>query len=633
MSSGLSSEFKELVRSQTNIVDLVGESVALISAGSEFKCICPFHDDHNPSMVVYPDRQSFRCWTCNTGGDCFSWIQLSDGLEFFDALKYLAERANLELPKSSGFSSQQNTNNKASLHEVLDWATEQYSLFLKTDPRAERARSYLAGRGFTAEIQEKFRLGAVPKEWSWLLDRARGKFSPQQLLDARLISERKTGNGYFDFFRDRVLFPVSDERSRVVAFGGRILPGPDADDGPKYLNSLESPVFSKSNLLYGLDAARQAIRAAKTVVVCEGYTDCITAHQYGIENVVATLGTALTESHVTLLKRFAERVVLVYDGDAAGQSAAEKSIVKFLSQEVDLRVLTIPGNLDPAEFLEKHGADALRDSIENALEAWEHKLQSVLRRVDLNNINGRHQILNEMLEMVVHIPKFSSTVREEIILGRLAERLRLPERTIRKQLAELRRENTQRASVNQIRVDQNDNYVTSPSVFSGKLTKDEQIECDLIGIIFSSPATMKRIAIETTVDDFRNPQLRSLYQVCLELNSNGELPSYEKVTSALEELDLKSAAAFVDGQAREKDVFSKLSESAETAAEENQEKDFLDQAIGQLIWRRDVESHERSKNRLTEIAGRVNELDGEVEDLLKAATQFHKKRATKNSTT
>jgi DNA primase len=359
--SGLPSDIKELVRSRTDLIALVGESVALHSqrGGRMFKALCPFHDDHNPSMEVNPERQTYRCWVCNKGGDCFSWVMEYEGVGFREALVSLANRAGVEIPKYQGHRDEGPTvNDKSSLYEVMAWAETEFHRFLLNAAQAERAREYLRSRHFSKATIEEYRLGYHPDSWEWIQERARNKFSQEQLLAARLIQERDKGNGYYDLFLDRVLFPIQDERGRCVAFGGRQLPDSKYNSGGKYFNSPEGILFHKSKLIFGLNKARDAIRKTGTAVVMEGYVDCIKAHQAGVLNAVATLGTALTEQHVAFLKRLAERVVLVYDGDDAGQKAAVKAVEKFLAQDVDLRVLTLPENLDPDEFLDAHGTDA-----------------------------------------------------------------------------------------------------------------------------------------------------------------------------------------------------------------------------------------------------------------------------------
>ncbi|MBX3436263.1 MAG: DNA primase [Planctomycetaceae bacterium] len=378
VSAELSIDFKEAVRAQTDIVSLVGETVRLSAArgGREFVGLCPFHDDHNPSMRVYPGQQTFRCWVCNTGGDCFTFVMESEHVEFREALEILAQRAKIPIPQRSGRPQESSGQDKAKLLEAVLWAQGLFENSLRNDEAAAPARHYLAERGFTPETIAQFRLGFHPNDWSWMVDRARGRFTPQQLTAAGLTKQREDGPGHFDYFVNRVMFPIHNERGQPVGFGGRVLPGDTSGFG-KYFNSTENAVFHKSRLVYALNHARDAIKETETAVVMEGYTDCMSSHQAGIRNVVATLGTALTEMQVTTIKRFARKVVLVYDGDKAGIEASEKAVSRFLAQDVDLRILTLPEGQDPAEFLDAHRQTVCRKLIHRAPEAFDFCVRCV----------------------------------------------------------------------------------------------------------------------------------------------------------------------------------------------------------------------------------------------------------------
>ncbi|TXT17813.1 MAG: DNA primase [Planctomycetota bacterium] len=299
MSSDLTNnDFKELVRSRTDLVALVGESVALTPGrgGAEFKCLCPFHDDHTPSLVVYPDRQTFRCWACSTGGDCFTWVMEFDKVEFRDALETLAKRAGLEMPTFAGKRPQENAVAKTDVLDVLTWAENEFHRCLLDSQMAAPARDYLKERGFTDETIAKFKLGFAPNDGQWLIARGRGKFPLEQMLTARLINKSDDGPGHYQFFRNRVLFPIRNDKGRCVSFGGRVLPQFAQPGVGKYLNGSDSDVYSKSNLLFGFDAAREGIRKAGTAVVVEGYTDVLISHQFDVTNVVGVCGTGGRES-------------------------------------------------------------------------------------------------------------------------------------------------------------------------------------------------------------------------------------------------------------------------------------------------------------------------------------------------
>lgn len=559
MSPFAADEFKELVRSRTDIVSLIGESVTLLSqrGGREFVCLCPFHDDHNPSMRVYPDRQSYRCWVCNEGGDCFSFVMKRERVGFREALEMLAQRVNLELPKQYRAAGEMTHDNKARLYEVVAWAEQQFHECLLRGDEGEPARKYLRDRGISGQSITKFRLGYHPNHWEWLLERARNRYSPELLATVKLIAQRDNGRGYFDYFVDRVLFPIRDSQGRPVSFGGRVLPGAPSDQA-KYWNGFESILFNKSRLLYGLDQARDTISKSDEVVVVEGYTDCIMAHQHGLTNFVATLGTALNENHVTNLKRFARRVVLVYDGDKAGQDATDKALPRLLAQEVDLRILTLPGGLDPAEYLEEQGGDSLRGLLAQAVEAWDHKFRTTITRHGLESIDSRHRVLEEMLEVLAMVPVTSAAglagkwqERESVILGRLAQRLKVTESFARQRLHDLRSTGEQRGiSRPRPAADDADSQRAAIPLFPAAPTRDELAERELLEIIFTFPERVAEIQREIAMEDLANPHLRRLLGLCFEISSHGGLPSYEKVTSQLEDAGLKALAAQIDEHAQ-----------------------------------------------------------------------------------
>jgi DNA primase len=568
----LNDDFKEQVRSRTDLLSLVGESVALRPqrGGRDYVGLCPFHEDHNPSMHVYTDRQSFRCWVCDAGGDCFSFVMLRDRVEFREALELLANRAGLEMPKQLRPGPTGPTvDAKQKMYQVVAWAEQQFHEFLLESPTALRARKYLRDRGISDESMVRFRLGYHPDEWEWLIGRARGKYTIADLAGVKLVKEREGRGGWYDCFVDRVLFPIRDAQRRPVAFGGRVLPDSRYADGPKYLNTDEYPLFLKSKLVYGLDEARETISKSDTVVVTEGYTDCIMAHQFGLKNVVGTLGTALNDNHVSLLKRFARRVILLFDGDVAGQKATERALVKFLSQEIDLRTLTLPGGQDPADFLMAQGAEALRALLTQSVEAWEYKYRLVVERYGVDSIDSRHRILQEMLEILLEVPAAEGAglaakwrEREQIILGRLAQRLKVGEAFIRDRLRDLRTARQQRGETSrpvELPGGNRPGGTTAPAATAAPMipplpklpTRDEQAELDLLLALFAHPEQAELAAREVSPAEFQHVGLRRLYELCLMTLARGQSPSFERLTLQIEDLALSRLAVEVDERARQ----------------------------------------------------------------------------------
>ena len=567
-------DFKETVRAKTDIVGLVGESVALQPrrGGSEFVGLCPFHDDHNPSMSVYPDRQSFRCWVCQEGGDVFSFVMKHENVPFVDALDLLAERAGIERPQRTGAPAGGGTD-KPRLYDVLAWADRQFRTCLKAGREAAEARDYVAARGIAPEIAERFGLGYVPRDWNWLQSRARGTYTAADLLAAGVVREKKDGAGLNDFFVDRVMFPIRDERGRAVSFGGRVLPGRDDKAGPKYLNGGDTAVFNKSKLVYALDLARDGIKQTKTAVVMEGYTDVIAAHQAGYANVVATLGTALAESHVALLKRFAPKVVLVYDGDDAGLNAAERALTRFLAQDVDLRILALPQGLDPADFLANDDGGRFAELLADAPPALEFKLAAAVRRFGLDAAYTDYAasaVLKEVLSTVVAAPRIEGTGREAAVLRLLADRLGLRERAVHDELKRLRgeaprpRERPPNPAPNAAR-DPNparsqDAAREEDSGFAPvePFRPDDAAERELLSVLLVRPDLFDYAASRVGPDDFTTPRLRSAYEYLRDVADLHGSPAYELLMSSTDDPETKRLLVGLDADARRKGLDEQL---------------------------------------------------------------------------
>lgn len=629
MSTASAADFKELVRSRTDIAELIGESVALKPerSGRHFKGLCPFHPDRNPSLTVNAERQSYRCWVCNEGGDCFSFVMKHDNLTFPEALELLARRANLEIPKSHRGPGD-SASEKTPLYDVLEWAGQQMQECLQHATFAERARNYLVERGFTPETMTRFRMGFHPPDGEWLLARTQGRFRPEQLEAARLVRKSDYGSGYFGEFRDRVVFPICDERGRIVAFGGRILPDSTLPQNAKYYNSRESMVFPKSRLVYGLNWARDAIRAAGFAIVVEGYADCVKLHQAGFGNALATLGTALTETQVSLMKRFTERMVLLYDGDDPGIRAAKRAVGLFLAQDIDLRVLVLPDELDPDEYIEAHGPEALRQQIQDAPEAWEFMYRQLLAEHGVSSLHARLQILDGLLELLTTSPQLEGSVKERALLSSVPHRLALSEVEVRSRLAELRRDKSRAAS-------RRSNFAAEAPPSSDRSRHDamlalqrgaqgNDLECEFLQILFTAPHMMEAARAEIGADDFRSDLFRELWTLCTDLAEEGVSPTFERVLTRIDCPELKSLAVWIDEQARRKELAGKLSQDKSA----NGVPDLAAQVLHGLKWRREESAHEALRlDRASQ--PRSAGLTPEAKALMLQMTEFHQRRNAK----
>jgi len=435
-------DLKERVRDAVDIVDLVGTYLSLRRAGKAMVGLCPWHEDSRPSFHVNPERQTFRCWVCNLGGDVFSFLMRMERLEFREALEQLAQRAGIDLPRGRGGLP---TDEKASILAALTWAADRYRDCLCGAPEAKAARDYLASRGLTQNTIDTFRLGFAPPAWDWLLRQASAAgIATAHLAKAGLVVERQDRSGHYDRFRDRVMFPICDHFSRCVAFGGRVLPGAPPDSA-KYINSPETPLFSKSAMLYGLDTARDAMSKSRRAIVVEGYTDCLAARQAGINDVVAVLGTALGERHAKLLRRYADRIVLVLDGDDAGRRRADEILDVLLAEPIDVRIARLPVGVDPCEFVLEQGRDAFESLVASAGDPLDYRLDEALARLAPDA--GDDAALAAVESVLVALAKVStqsslapsqSRLREDQVVGRLSRRFGLSREVLRSRMLALR---------------------------------------------------------------------------------------------------------------------------------------------------------------------------------------------------
>ncbi len=388
-------DYKALVLQAIDIVQLIGQSVALKRRGKDFVGLCPFHSEKTPSFHVSPTKQFFRCYGCKAGGNAIDFVMQRDRVAFMEALRALGEQAGVEMPKFGV--PKEKMGERQVLLEAHSAACGFFEKLLTDENAGRAAREYLDRRGINAESIKRFQIGIAPDAWDGLLrSPVMKKYPPSLLQQAGLLKSRDNGNGFYDTFRNRLIFPIRDENARIIAFGGRVMPG--SEDPAKYLNSPETPLFSKSRCVFGLDLARQRIVETRTVVVVEGYTDVLMAHQFGVSNVVATLGTAMTEQHVAIMRRFADKIVLLFDADTAGDTAVNRAVELFLTQPIEITIASMPQGVDPDEYLIRHGAEAFEKVLATASDALTFKWKQLDRQfAGSDDLTGRQRAVEEYL--------------------------------------------------------------------------------------------------------------------------------------------------------------------------------------------------------------------------------------------
>lgn len=492
----------EQVSAANDIVEIISQYIPLKRAGRHLKACCPFHQEKSPSFMVQPEKQMFHCFGCGAGGDVFSFLMRHENMTFPEALKALAERAHITLPERR--SHQDDGGQKEKLYEVCQVAADIYHELLLKETGAE-ARAYLAKRQITEEIIRAFKLGWAPMEWRTLFDRMVAKKYPEALLkQAALIQQSPKGN-YYDTFRGRLMFPILNLQNKAIAFGGRLI----ADqEGPKYLNSPETPIFFKRRELFGLNLAKKHIdREWPTLILVEGYMDFLALYQHGFKNAVATLGTALGEDHVRLMRRFVEEVIVVYDGDKAGEAAALRGLEILLEGGMQVKLVSLPKGEDPDDFLNKRGNDAFAALLKNAKDFFDYKLQALLARYPRQDALGVSKICHEMFETFL---KVKNTVMLSEYFKRLSRALQVDENSLRTEFSHLNKKDSVSRERSQ----------AAPS--APEPIKPAPEELLLLVLMAEVPPFCDRACEELKDIDLKTPASRELFEYLRQMNEQGK---------------------------------------------------------------------------------------------------------------
>ncbi len=416
----------EEVRERCSIVSIVSGYVSLKKAGNNYVGLCPFHNEKTPSFTVNEDKGIFHCFGCGTGGNVYSFLTRIEGKSFPEVVRDLAEKEGVELPSPDKpvdrEAEEKKDRERSGLISVHRKAAELYHNLLMRSPEGQVARDYLKSRGIVGDLAKEWKLGYGGKGWSSLFDRLEGDEEVAAAENGGLIIKGKKGT-YYDRFRERLIFPISDLRGNVVAFGGRILSG----DGPKYMNSPESPIYSKGKLLYGLDRSREAVRTSEYAIVVEGYMDLLAMYGAGITNVVAPLGTALVLSQARQLKRFCDSATLLFDSDSAGIKAAVRGVDVLMEAGVAPKVLTLPEGEDPDSFIRGSGAEALIGKLGDALPAIDFLLDMKLKETPSSSPHDRAKVIREIKP---YIAKITDSIEKALTVKRVAERMSVDEQLI-----------------------------------------------------------------------------------------------------------------------------------------------------------------------------------------------------------
>jgi len=474
------------------------------------KGLCPFHEEKTPSFSVDPTRQLFYCFGCRTGGDIFKFVQLYEKLEFPEALELLAKRWGVPIPQRPGRGKGEELRDR--LLRMNDAAVRHFRSMLEETEAGAACRAYLERRGIDAATAERLQLGYAPDTWEALRGHLlREGFKQEELLKGGLVIERKSGSGQYDRFRGRLIFPIRDVNGRPVAFGGRTL----GDDEPKYINSPETPAYTKGDHLYGLDLAREAIRREGLAIVVEGYLDLVALLQAGFDNAVASLGTAFTPLQARLLGRYTERVIFSYDGDAAGAAATERSVDQLLQKGFEVRVVELPADTDPDDCIRQQGADAYAALVRQAPEYLLYLIRREAATRDLARVEEKVAAVNAVLP---HIAKLNSAIERSEWASRLADLLQIEDELVLQELRQAVRSSTpgvrQRATVER-----------GPSA----------AETRLVLLLLRSEAERQRCTEQLDQADIEGWPVCTIVRTILDRDSRGERVDHPSVLEALEQ--------------------------------------------------------------------------------------------------
>ena len=495
------------IQQSNDIVDIVSEHLNLINKGKDMVGLCPFHDDHSPSMYVSPSKQIFKCFACGAGGDVIKFVQMRENLTFVQALQRLAQRAGIKFEHSQTKTRQKSSDDEADpgdVAKVNTWAVKLWQKNLSDETGGRIGREYIAGREITEKTSTEFLLGLAPESWDALLSASKNSgISEKLLLEAGLVVRRDEG-GCYDKFRNRLMFPIFDVSGRVIAFGGRTL----GDDPAKYMNSPSTVLFDKSNSVYGLDKARHKIVSSGIAVVVEGYTDVIMAHQFGCNNVVATLGTSFTSGHAQLLKRYAKTIVLVFDSDTAGAEAAARATEVCLLQRIDIKIASVPQGKDPCDFLLAAGAEAFESLISEAADVMQFQWDRLAEKFSkTDNMTDRRNATENFLQTIATTFRTGSVdaITRGLIVNRLSKITAMTSGQINEELGKRLRRTAARAV----------NVVPNQKVTSIDMAQGfgQHAQAEIIEVLLNEPRLFESARRKITADSFDVPTLGHIWEL------------------------------------------------------------------------------------------------------------------------
>ena len=491
MSDFFSPELIDQIRDANDIVDLISEYVPLKKRGKNYVGLCPFHTEKDPSFNVIPTKQIFYCFGCQEGGNVIHFLMKHEKLGFVETVKLLAKRANIPLPKRTV--DRQKAQALDKLYYANEVANEYFRKSFYREEPGKKARQYLNKRGFDPEIIKQFSLGYAPDDWEGFIRFAKTKDMEMEVLSqAGLVVPRSESSGFYDRFRNRIIFPIFNLSGKVVGFGGRVL---DEKDEPKYLNSPETPIYQKGKILYGLNFSKDEIRKKGSAVLVEGYVDLLSLYQAGIKNVVASSGTAFTPDQARLLSRYAEKIYLLFDADTAGQSATFRSVDLLFSEGVEVFVVSLPKGEDPDSFVKKFGAEEVAKKIEQAQTFIDFKRSSLPKDFEELSLKEQEKVIFDLAETA---KKITDDVRRNLFVKKVGQVFKIDETSIFKMMGKRTAKGT---------------FTPKKEASTFPVTVQEKIEMGILRILMEDEKLMKLTEGKLELDDFSTTEHKEIFQL------------------------------------------------------------------------------------------------------------------------
>ncbi len=524
------------IQQASDIIHIISEHIHLKQSGRNFTGLCPFHSEKTPSFTVNPEKKLFKCFGCGEGGTVFQFIMKQEGVDFVEAVKLVAAKSHIDLSylqnnKKTSVSEAEKTR----LLNITSSAAKLYHTILLNSEHGKSAREYLQKRQINDQSIKNFCLGYAPNSWDTLLKICKERNVSTKLLEKTgLVIPKKEGNDYYDRFRNRLMFPIVDARKQVVGFGGRALD----DSLPKYLNSPETLLFNKGNVLYGIDQAKNAIQKQRRVILMEGYTDVIMAHQHGINWSVAVMGTAVSKQHLRQLRQYCNQVILLLDADIAGLKSSDRNLDIFIEEEFDVKIAQLPKDFDPCDFLVAEGAESLLACINDARDFFSFKIEMASSKWDTSTVHGKADAIGDVLSTAMKMP---DVIKRNLLIKRIAEEMSIDEATLRSQLKKFSKQPF---------------TADRKQPVEQRMDASSRIERELLYLMLVSNELIPAILEEISLEEFSNRNFQKIAEKVVELYKKNSVVKGEDVLHIIDDarlnkilMDLVTTDEFQDSTA------------------------------------------------------------------------------------